>query len=266
MFAATVRRPAARPDPLGARQWLAAAIVGTALLCGGNGFVTLAERHIGSGAAAVVVATVPIWTAVLGAVAGLDRVGSRGVVGLALGLAGVAALVVGTGAGRVDPFGVLLVVVAALTWASGSVYAQRAPLPRRTLVTTGMQMMCGSVALFILAAIHGEYGKLRLGAVPASAWGALGYLIVAGAMVGYTAYAWLLGHARLSLVTTYAYVNPLVAVLLGALVLSEPLTWRTAVATACILGGVLLIVWRRSTAQPKADRASRELAAAEHRG
>ncbi|HVA59723.1 MAG TPA: EamA family transporter [Mycobacteriales bacterium] len=248
MLALTARRPApdGLPDRLGRRQWLATAVVGTALLLGGNGFVTLAEQHIASGATAVVIATVPIWTTVFAALRGWERITRRIGSGLLLGFAGVATLVVGQGGGRVGPFGVGLTLIAALTWALGSVYAKTAPLPRRPLVLTGMEMLCGGAALLVVAALTGEIGQFHPGAVPVSAWASLAYLIVAGAMIGYTAYAWLLANARLSLATTYAYVNPLVAVFLGALLAGEPLTWRTAVATGCIIGGVLLIVTRRA--------------------
>ena len=248
MFLATVRRPApdGQPDRLGARQWGACAVMGVALLFGGNGLVSVAERRIASGAAAMVVATVPIWTGVLGAAFGAERLRPRVVAGLALGLAGVAVLVVGQGSGRVEPVGVAIVVVAALSWAAGSVYSRSAPLPRRQLTGSGMQMLCATVALLVASVLSGELHRFHPSAVPVSAWAAVAYLAVAGSMVAYTAYVWLLGHAPLSLVTTYAYVNPLVAVLLGATVLSEPLTWRTAVAADAILAGVALIVSRRT--------------------
>src|SRR5207247_1988324 len=133
LFAASVRRPArdGRPDPLGPRRWLATAVVGLALLLGGNGFVTLAEQRIASGAAALVVASVPILTAVVAASWGAERLTPRHVAGLVLGFGGVAALVVGTGHGRVDPVGVGLVLLATLSWALGSFYSTRAPMPRR---------------------------------------------------------------------------------------------------------------------------------------
>jgi drug/metabolite transporter (DMT)-like permease len=254
MFLATARRPAAdgRPDPLGARQWGACAVVGVALLFGGNGLVSVAERRIPSGAAAMVVATVPIWTAVISAAIGAERLRPRAVVGLALGLAGVAVLVVGQGKGRVEPAGVAVVVVAALSWAAGSVYSRRAPLPRRPLTGTAMQMLCATAALLVASAVRGELRGFHPSAVPWSAWAAVAYLAVAGSMVAYSAYVWLLANAPLSLVTTYAYVNPLVAVLLGAAVVSEPLTGRTALAAAGILAGVALIVTRRPPALSQA--------------
>jgi drug/metabolite transporter (DMT)-like permease len=251
MLAVTVRRPAAdgRPDPLGARQWLAAAVVGIALLLGGNGLVSLAERRVASGPAAVIIATVPIWAALLGAMSGQDRVSLRHGAGLLLGFAGVAALVAGSGSGRADVTGVVVLVAAALSWAAGSVWSRTAPLVRRPLVMTGMEMFCGGLACGLAGLASGELGQLHLSRVPAQSWLAIGYLAIVGSMVGYTAYVWLLGNAPLSLVTTYAYVNPLVAVLLGALLLHERLTVRTAAATVAIVSGVVLMV-RRGPERP----------------
>ena len=256
MLAATVRRPAAdgRPDPLGRKQWIAAAIVGTSLLLGGNGLVSLAEKRVASGPAAVIIATVPIWAALVGALAGQERVSLRHGAGLGLGFAGVAALVVGAGGGRADVTGVLVLVGAALSWAAGSVWSRTAPLVRRPLVMTAMEMLCGGVACALAGVATGEVGQLHLDRVPAQSWLAIVYLAIVGSMVGYTAYVWLLGNAPLSLVTTYAYVNPLVAVLLGALLLHEHLTARTAIATVAIVSGVVLMV-RRPREPSTADAA-----------
>jgi len=251
MLAFTVRRPAAdgRPDPLGRPQWFAATVVGTSLLLGGNGLVSLAEKRVASGPAAVIIATVPIWAAVVGALMGQGRVTVRHGAGLALGFAGVAALVIGSGSGRADVTGVLVLVGAALSWAAGSVWSRTAPLARRPLVMTGMQMMCGGVACALAGVASGEIGQLHLDRVPAQSWLAVGYLAIVGSMVGYTAYVWLLGNAPLSLVTTYAYVNPLVAVVLGALLLHEHLGARTAIATVAIVSGVVLMVQRPQARQ-----------------
>ena len=251
MLAFAVRRPAANglPDPLGRREWGAAAVIGVALLLGGNGLVTIAERRIPSGIAALVVATVPIWAAILGALWGHERVTIRHAAGLVLGFAGVAVLVVGTGGGRVDAVGVITVVAAALSWAAGSVWSRTAPTVRRPLVMTGMEMLCGGVACLLVGLALGEAGDLHLSAVPTRAWVALVYLIGFGSLLAYTAYVWLLHNARLSLVTTYAFVNPLVAVVLGTLILSEPFTVRTLVATLVIITGVALIVSRAPAAQ-----------------
>lgn len=242
------RRPApdGRPDPLGWRQWAAAAIIGNALLLGGNGLVSIAEQRIPSGVAAVLVATVPTWAALLGAVFRLERVTLRHALGLALGFAGVAILVIGHGDGRVSATGVVMVVLAALSWAVGSVWAPRAPTVRRPLVMTGMEMVAGGIGCAIVGLARGEAADFHAAAVPARSWLALVYLVLFGSMVAYTAYVWLLHNARLSLVMTYTYVNPLVAVALGAIILGESLSLRTLLASAAIVIGVMLIIRRKA--------------------
>jgi drug/metabolite transporter (DMT)-like permease len=258
MLAVTVGRPAAdgQPDPLGLRQWAASAVVGIALLLGGNGLVSLAERRVASGPAAVIIATVPIWAAVIAAVVARERVAARQALGLVLGLAGVVVLAAGGGGGRIDPVGVVILLGAAVAWSSGSVWSRTAPLPRRPLVATGMEMLCGGIGCGLAGVASGEVSDVHLAAVPARSWWALAYLVVFGSMVAYTAYVWLLGHAPLPLVMTYAYVNPLVAVFLGAILLSERFTLRTAVATVVIVAGVALIVRQRPSGRAsKADDA-----------
>lgn len=252
MLAVTAGRPPSdgRPDPLGRRQWWSAAVVGVALLLGGNGLVSIAEQRIPSGAAALVVATVPIWAALLGAASGQERVRPRHGAGLALGFGGVAVLVAGAGNGRISAVGVLTVLGAALSWAAGSVWSRTAALARRPLVSTGMQMLCGGLACLAVGVAMGEPAHLHLARVPAQAWWAVAYLVVAGSMLAYTAYVWLLHNARLSLVTTYAYVNPLVAVVLGALLLHEAFTTRAMVATVTIVAGVALMVSGDRTPKP----------------
>ena len=252
MLAVTVRRPAAdgRPDPLGPRQWAAAAVIGVALLLGGNGMVSIAERRVASGPAAVIIATVPIWATLIAASLGREPVRARQAIGLALGFAGVAVLVVGSGGGRLDAVGVGELVVAALSWSAGSVFSRTAPLVRRPLVMTGMEMLCGGIGCLVVGVASGELSGTHLSEVPTRSWISLGYLIVFGSMLAYTAYVWLLGNAPLSLVTTYAYVNPLVAVLLGVLLLGEHFSVRSAVATVVIVAGVVLIVSSPRAARP----------------
>lgn len=250
MLALTVRRaaPDGAPDPLGVKQWAAAAVIGLALPFGGNGLVSVAEKKIPSGIAAVVVATVPIWAALIAAVLGRERATRGHIVGLALGFVGVGMLVVGSGSGRVSPTGVAIVVIAALSWASGSVWSKDAPTARRPLVTTGMEMLCGGIGCLVAAAASNEFADLHVAAIGWRAWSAFGYLVVFGSMLAYTAYVWLLRNARLSLVTTYAFVNPVVAVALGALILNEPFTARSAGATGAVVLGVVLMLRRRADA------------------
>lgn len=248
LYAFAVRRPApdGQPDPIGRRQWVASAVVGTLLLLGGNGLVMLAEQRVDSGIAAVAIAMVPIWTALMALLIAKERLPRIGVIGLAVGFAGAAVLANPTGADRLDPLGITMLVAATLAWSSGSYYAKGAPLPRRPLVMTGMQMMAGGTALFLTGVAAGELPDVDLAAVGWTAWVAAAYLVVFGSMVAFTAYAWLLRNAPLSLVTTYAYVNPAVAVLLGALFLDERLTPRALVASALILVGVALVVGSRA--------------------
>jgi drug/metabolite transporter (DMT)-like permease len=257
MLALTVRRPApdGMPDPLGRRQWAAAAVIGVALLLGGNGLVSVAERRVASGPAAVIIATVPIWATLIGAAFGIEKIRARHALGLLLGFAGVAVLVVGSGGGRLDAVGVLELVAAALCWSAGSVWSRSAPLVRRPLVMTGMEMLCGGIGCLVAGLLSGELSSVHLSAVPAKSWWALAYLVVFGSMVAYSAYVWLLGNAQLSLVTTYAYVNPLVAVLLGVLLLGERFTTRTGLAPVVIVVGVAMIVSRPRAARPAPEAA-----------
>jgi drug/metabolite transporter (DMT)-like permease len=254
LLAVTARRPAADggPDPLGWRQWGAAAVVGCALLLGGNGLVSIAEKRVASGVAAVVIATVPIWAALAAGALGQERVTARHGVGLLLGFAGVTALVAGSGSGKVDAVGLVMLLAAALAWAGGSVWARTAPLARRPLVMTGMEMLCGGLGCLVVGLLSGEAADLHLADVPGRTWIGLGYLVAAGSLLAYTAYVWLLHNARLSLVTTYAYVNPVVAVVLGSLLLDEAFTLRTFLASATVVTGVALIVGGRG--QPPEQR------------
>jgi drug/metabolite transporter (DMT)-like permease len=251
MFAYAARRPAAdgEPDRLGRRQWVACAVVGTLLLLGGNGLVTLAERHVASGIAAVIIALVPIWTALIGLALRTDRLQRVGVAGLAIGFAGAVVLANPAGAGHLAPGGVLMLLGATLSWSAGTYYGRSAPVPRRPLVMTAMEMLTGGAAMTLASVVSGDAFTLHLGAVGWKAWVAYAYLVVFGSMVAFTAYVWLVRNARLSLVTTYAYVNPAVAVLLGALFLGERLTTRALVASALILAGVGLVVSSRTPAQ-----------------
>jgi drug/metabolite transporter (DMT)-like permease len=249
MLVMTVRRPApdGLPDRLGAKQWYAATVIGLALPFGGNGLVSIAEKRIPSGTAAVVVATVPIWAALIAAAIGRERMTPQHLFGLALGFTGVAALVVGTGSGRASISGTLIVVVAAFSWAAGSVWSTTAPTVRRPLVMTGMEMLAGGIGCFVVGAATGEFHEVHTDEFTAHAWWAFGFLVVAGSMVAYTAYVWLLRNAELSLVTTYAFVNPVVAVILGAVILSEPFTIRSAIATGAVVVGVILMLRRKPT-------------------
>ena len=241
-YAPIRRRRAAMERPTAA-HWRSAFIVGTLLLLGGNGGVVLSELYIPSGMAAVLVATVPIWLAVFDAVVTRQRPSALVVGGLVAGIAGVAVLLVPVeGIDRLDPLGVVLVVGAALSWAAGSLYARHAPLPRSGLLATGLEMVAGGLALVMAGTLLGEVGRTDLAAFSAASVAAFAYLVMFGSIVAFTAYTWLLAHAPVSTVATYAYVNPIVAVALGALFLSEPITPRTLLAGAIIIGAVVAMV------------------------
>ena len=228
--------------PTGA-QWRSALIIGTLLLLGGNGGVVLSELLIPSGIAAVLVATVPIWMATFDAVLTRRRPSGLVIAGLVAGIAGVAVLLVPVeGIEGLDPLGVGLVVVAAISWAIGSLYARRAPLPRSGLLATGMEMLAGGAVLMLAGTLLGEVGRTQVAEFSLRSILAFGYLIVFGSILAFTAYTWLLAHVPVSTVATYAYVNPIVAVALGSLVLSEPITLRTLIASGVIIGAVVAMV------------------------
>lgn len=253
LFAWSARR-GDRGDRLGLPQWRAAAIVGCALLAGGNGAVVWGEQRLPSGIAALIIATVPLWMAAIDRVVSGERLPRMAVAGLALGFAGLALLVANSGRGGIDPTAAVVVALGAGCWGAGSVYAKRAPLPRRPLVGAAMEMLAGGALLAVMGAATGELGHLHPSKVSGESLLGLAYLVVFGSLVAFSAYVWLLTKARLSLVGTYAYVNPVVAVLLGWLILSEPVTARTLVASGVIVAAVALIVSargrRRSPAGP----------------
>jgi drug/metabolite transporter (DMT)-like permease len=246
MYAFAIRRgDPDRSDRPGRRQWLAALIVGGLLLAGGNGMVSWGEQFISSGLAALLVATVPLWMVVLSHVFGDERLTWPVAVGVAVGLVGVAVLAQPSGSGN-GVIGVVAVLLAAILWASGSVYARRAPLPRRPLVATSLEMLSGAAVLIVAAVATGELGQVHLAALSVRSVLALAYLVVFGSIVAFTSYVWLLKTTRPSIVGTYAYVNPAVAVVLGFVILGEPLTLPTIIGGGIIILAVAMIVTARS--------------------
>ena len=236
------------------RQVRDAAIVGALLLGIGNGFVAFGEQTVASGIAAVLIALIPLWFAVLGWVYFRDRLPLVVVVGIGLGIAGVALLVWPAGGATFDILGIGILILAPIGWAHGSLFSARAAdLPRRALTSTGIQMLAGSAALFAEAIATGEPARFDPAAVLNDSLIAMAYLILIGSLLGFNAYAWLLRNAPLSLVGTYAYVNPVVAFALGAVFLSEPITARTIAASAVIVFAVAVIV----TARGRAARSDR---------
>lgn len=228
-------------------HWRTAAIVGTLLLLGGNGGVVLAELYIPSGIAAVLVATTPIWMAVIEAVLDRRRPSWLVIAGLAGGIAGVAILLAPVDPlSRIEPIGIALCLGAEIAWATGSIYAQRAPMPRSSLLATGMEMLAGGMALVGAGILLGELGRTDVAAFSLESVLALGYLIAFGSIAAFTAYTWLLANVPATTAGTYAYVNPIVAVALGAVLLSEPITPRTLLATAIIVVAVIAMVSGRA--------------------
>ena len=238
-------RPGARRERVTRRQWMSALIIGACLLLGGNGIITWGEQYVASGLAALIVATVPLWMALFAPLFGGARVRLVAAAGVAIGLVGVVLLLRPGGAAPTE-WQTFVIPVSPVIWALGSLYAQRAPVPRQALTATAMEMVAGGLLLGIFGVATGEAGQVHLGAVSAaSAWAFL-YLVLVGSLVGYTAYIWLLHHVSSTAVSTYAYVNPLVAVALGAVFLGEPVTWLTGVAGAMILAAVALILTSRA--------------------
>ncbi len=226
------------------REWLGCAIVGV-LLLGANGAVGIGERTVPSGLAALLVATVPLWLLGIDAALNHARLGLAQLAGLALGLAGVALLSgLGDRSGGVSAVGVIVILAAAVAWALGTIMARRVTLPSSPALASDMQLLCGGAALLAFGAAAGEFGGLRLAQISGRSWLALGYLIVAGSIVAFSAYGIAIRTLPTATVATYAYVNPVIAVLLGALILNERLTPAILGGGALIVGAVVLVIRR----------------------
>lgn len=231
-----------RPDR---NHWAPAAIVGGLLLLCGNGALSWSEQRIPSGLAALIVASVPVWMVLLDALGPRGSPPRRGVVaGLVFGFTGLA-LLVGprqlAGGERVDLVGAGVLLAGSISWAVGSLYSRSARLPASPLLATAMEMLAGGALLVFVGAMTGETGRLDLSAVSPRSIVAVAYLIMFGSLVGFTTYIWLLRVSTPARVSTYAYVNPVVALFLGWGLGGEPLTGRTLLAAATILAAVALI-------------------------
>ena len=248
LYAWSARRgdlAAVRP---GRRQWRAAALAGGLLLVVDTGGVAWAEQRVASGFTALIIATVPLFMAVLDRLVFGVRLPLGAVAGIAAGLLGVG-LLVGPG-GKTDAAGVVVLLVAAFAWAAGSLYARVAPLPRRPLLAAAMQMLCAGVLLAGAGIAGGELSRVRLGGISPASLAALGYLIVFGSLLAFTAYGWLLRNASTTLLSTYAYVNPGVAVFLGWALLGERIGGKEIAAGLVILTSIaLLLTARKSPAE-----------------
>ena len=235
------------------RELGGAAAVGMLMLAGGNGLVNLAERTVPSGVAALIVASIPLWIVVYRMVAG-ERIGRDLLAGVFLGLVGVAILVVPGGLnGTIDPVGALMLFGATLSWALGTFLSPRLSTPRNALVSTVYQMLAGGVALILVALPRGEFAQVDPATFSARSLIAFAYLVVFGSLVAYSAYTWLLQNASVSLVATYAFVNPVVAVFLGALILGEAITPTIVIGAAVIVVAVAFIIFRQNAAR-RAER------------
>ena len=243
LYAFARRRSGETPKP---EHWRSTAIIGALLILGGNGGVTWAEQSVPSGLTALLVSTVPLWMTLLAW--GLERPRQKlnifVLMGLALGFLGVLFLVGPTqiaSGGSVDLLGAGVLVAASLSWAIGSLYARRAKLPQSMLLATAMEMMTGGTWQVLASVLSGEYHRFSFTLLSWSSGLSYLYLVVFGSLVGFTAYSWLLQVSTPAKVSTYAYVNPAVAVLLGWALAAEPLTGRLAVASGLIITAVALI-------------------------
>ena len=219
------------------------AAVGTALLLGGNGLVAVAEDHgLASGIAALVVASVPLWVVVFRRLSG-EAIGRATAWSVALGFLGVAILLLPGDRGDEAPIsGILIVVAAAFCWASGSFASSRLPTPADPVRSTALQMLCGGSAMVVVGLLAGEGGDVHAGSLSTASILGFAYLVVAGSLAAFTAYVWLLRNAPISQVATYAYVNPVVAIALGALFVSEEVTPLVLAGAAVIVGSVAVTV------------------------
>jgi drug/metabolite transporter (DMT)-like permease len=223
------------------RHWRNATVIGGLLLLVGNGGVILGEKTVATGISALLIAAVPLWLALLDRVICGTRLSSTGLVGIVIGFVGVG-LLVGAPGGSLDALGVAALIVAAIGWASGSLYARGASLPPNALQGAAMEMVGGGALMGIVGLATGEAGRVHPASISLESSLALVYLIVFGSLVAFSAYVWLLRAAPTSLVGTYAFVNPVVAVALGAAFLGEPVGLRTLAAGAVVVVAVALIV------------------------
>ena len=246
----TWRRLAGDPAPT-RKQWISAIIVGSLLLLGGNGLISLAETNIPSGIAALLVATIPMFMVLVEALRpnGVKPT-SLQVIGLAVGFSGVALLIGPAEFGGTREFSLIsggIAVFAAFLWSLGSIYSRNADLPESTLLFTGMEMLMGSIGLILVSILKGEFVHFQFAVVSTRSLLGLLYLISIGSLLGFTSYAWLLRNAPISLISTYAYVNPIVAVFLGSIFAQEIISPRIIMATLIIIGSVILVNLAKKT-------------------
>jgi drug/metabolite transporter (DMT)-like permease len=243
-------RGAPRPA---SRNWGAAALVGALLLGAGNGLICWAAQWVPSGEIALIVATVPLWMTLLPWFArGAKAPHPAALAGIAIGLFGVATLVSGAPSGGRSAAGAALlagrigILVASLSWAIGSIWSRRLPLASPPLLAASMQMLTASPILSLVGLARGEWGRFHVAAVSSRSWIALAYLAVFGSLAGFGSYVFLLKHTTPARASTYAFVNPLVAVVLGSVVAGEAVGARTALAALLIVSAVCAVIWGSS--------------------
>ncbi len=237
-------------------NWRSAGLVGCLMLLGGNGLVCWAEQHVASGLAALLIATVPLWMVTL------DFVFYRGpkptaliALGLVAGLVGILVLIgpADIGGEPIHTTGGIVLLLACVFWSVGSLHARRVDLPKSTTMSAAIQMLCAGFAFFVVGTFAGEWRTFDLAVVSTKSWLSLAYLVVFGSIMALTAYNFLLQNTSPKNVATYAYVNPVIAVVLGALFAKETLSPRTLVAALIIIGSVVLITYSRKRKPVRQD-------------
>jgi drug/metabolite transporter (DMT)-like permease len=223
-------------------EWVGGGLIGLALLLGGNGLVVLGERDVPSGLTALIVAVVPLCVVVLRRIFG-ERIPLGTLIGVVAGFAGVAVLIIPEGVnGTVSVVGMLMIVGASISWSVGTYFSRRLTLAQDPLASTGVQMLVGGTALLAVGALTGEAALVQPQDFSTESLLSLGYLILFGSVLAYTAYTWVLIHASVSRVSTYAYVNPVVALFLGALLLNEKVDATMLLGAAIIVVSVWLVI------------------------
>jgi drug/metabolite transporter (DMT)-like permease len=229
-------------------QALSCLIVGSLLVTGGNGLVMVGEVDVPSGIAALIIASVPLWVVIYRRVAG-ERIAVGTLAGVAMGFVGLALLLLPSGGNSevTSWVGLLLLFLAAPCWALGSFLSKRRELPAHPFLSTALQMFLGGITSVIGGVIHGEPNDVHFGAFSSDSLLAFAYLVVVGSLVAFSAYVWLLQHAPISKVATYAYVNPVIAIFLGWAILSEQITASIVAGAAIVVASVAAIVRKEST-------------------
>jgi drug/metabolite transporter (DMT)-like permease len=245
MAGIAVWRRGPRALRVGRRELASCALVGV-LLPGANAILFVAERHVATGLSALIIGSVPLWVVLLRTATG-DRPQASALGGVALGFAGLVLLVRPSGGAPL--WALLLVVCSAITWATGAFLSGRLPLPRDAFAATALEMLAGGIVLLPIGAATTDPD---LSTFSARSLGGFAYLVTVGSLVGYTAFVWLLDNAPIQRVATYAYVNPVVAIALGAVVLHESITWTIAVGAVVVLASVAIVV-RRETLPAEAE-------------